>query len=132
MRILTTDIPGNLSPKQHLRVSTFGRFQIEWVDPETGQVTPLPPERLRGQNTATALGPFKALLSCPDRFATRSWLNEQFWPTSRHSSAEERLNDVASSLRTLLRPKGSTEMLVHFVYGTSGRSRACHDRTTQA
>ena len=113
--------PGPISPQQHLRVFTLGRFQLEWFDPHTGQITPVPPERLRGQNAGTALGLFKALLSCPDRFATRSWLNEQFWPTSRHRSAEERLNDVVSSLRTLLRPPGSREMLVHFVYGSSGR-----------
>src|SRR5258707_1301321 len=121
MKTHATETPGDLSPKRHLRVYTLGRFQIEWIDPETGQITPFPPERLRGQNAATALGLFKALLSCPDRFATRSWLNEQFWPNSRQRSAEERLNDVVSSLRILLRPKGSTEMLVHFVYGTSGR-----------
>jgi DNA-binding SARP family transcriptional activator len=121
MRTSTTETPGNPFPKQHLRVYTFGRFQIEWFDPETGQITPFPPERLHGQNAGTALGLFKALLSCPDRFATRSWLNEQFWPTSRHRAAEERLNDVVSSLRTLLRPKGNTDMFVHFVYGTNGR-----------
>jgi DNA-binding SARP family transcriptional activator len=121
MRTPTTETSGNISPKQHLRVSTFGRFQIEWVDPETGQIAPFPSERLRGQNAGSALGLFKALLSCPDRFATRSWLNEQFWPDSTVKRAEERLNDVVSSLRTLLRPTGSSEMLVHFVYGTGGR-----------
>lgn len=104
-----------------LRISTLGRFQIDWLDPVTGQATPLPPERLHGQNAGTALGLLKALLSCPDRFATRAWLNEQFWPTSKQKSAEERLNDVVSSLRTLLRPKGNTEMFIHFVYGTNGR-----------
>src|SRR5258707_67844 len=121
MRTTSTETPGDLSPKQHVRVHTFGCFQIEWLDPQTGQVTPLPSERLPGQHGGSGLGLLKALLSCPDRFATRSWLNELFWPNSRQRSAEERLNDVVSSLRTLLRPKGSTEMLVHFVYGTSGR-----------
>ncbi|HEU5378822.1 MAG TPA: BTAD domain-containing putative transcriptional regulator [Ktedonobacteraceae bacterium] len=104
-----------------LRISTFGRFQIDWFDPATSQTTPLPPERLHGQNAGSALGLLKALLSCPDRFATRSWLNEQFWPTSKQKSAEERLNDVVSSLRALLRPKGNTDMFVHFIYGTNGR-----------
>ncbi len=121
MKETATDIPGESSPRQHLRIHTFGRFQIEWADPQTGQMTPLPAGRLRGQNAGSALGLFKALLSCPDRFATRSWLNEQFWPDSTVKRAEERLNDVVSSLRTLLRPTGSSEMLVHFVYGTSGR-----------
>lgn len=121
MGIPSTETSGNLFPKQHLRVSTFGRFRIEWADPQTGQVTPLPSERLHGQNAGTALGLFKSLLSCPGRFATRAWLNEQFWPDSTVKRAEERLNDVVSSLRTLLRPTGSSEMLVHFVYGTSGR-----------
>ncbi|HEU5378825.1 MAG TPA: BTAD domain-containing putative transcriptional regulator [Ktedonobacteraceae bacterium] len=121
MRSESIETLGGISPRQHLRVYTFGRFQIEWCDPQTSQITPLPHERLRGQNAATALGLLKTLLSCPDRFATRAFLNEQFWPDSTVKRAEERLNDVVSSLRTLLRPKGSSEMLVHFVYGTNGR-----------
>jgi DNA-binding SARP family transcriptional activator/tetratricopeptide (TPR) repeat protein len=104
-----------------LRISTLGPFQIDWFDPATEQATPLPPGRLQGQNAGSALGLLKALLSSPNRFATRAWLNEQFWPTSKQKSAEERLNDVVSSLRTLLRPVGCTDMLVHFVYGTNGR-----------
>ena len=104
-----------------LRISTFGRFQIDWFDPATDHTRSLLLERLHGQNAGSALGLFKALLSCPDRFATRSWLNEQFWPTSKQKSAEERLNDVVSSLRTLLRLEGNTDMFVHFVYGTNGR-----------
>ncbi len=103
------------------RIATLGRFQIEWVYPQRGEVIPLPAERLHGQNAGTALGLLKALLSCPDRFATRSWLNEQFWPNSRQKSAEERLTDVVSSLRGILRPPGRSEMMVHFVYGVNGR-----------
>jgi DNA-binding SARP family transcriptional activator len=109
------------SPAPWLRIYTLGRFQIDWVDPQSGKTTPLPAKKLRGQNAATALGLLKALLSCPNRFATRAWLNEQFWPNSRHRTAEERLNDVVSSLRTLLRPENCTEMFVHFVHGTDGR-----------
>jgi DNA-binding SARP family transcriptional activator len=109
------------SPTPWLRIHTLGRFQIDWVDPLSVEVTPLPVKKLRGPNAATALGLLKALLSCPDRFATRAWLNEQFWPNSRHKTAEERLNDVVSSLRALLRPEGCTEMFVHFVHGTDGR-----------
>jgi DNA-binding SARP family transcriptional activator len=104
-----------------LRVHLLGPFQIAWVDPASGQVTPLPAQKLRGQNASTALGLFKALLCCPDRFATRAWLNEQLWPNARQRSAEERLNDVVSSLRALLRPQGCTAMFVHFVYGSDGR-----------
>ena len=109
------------TPATWLRVCTFGRFQIEWVDPATGERTPLPAERMQGQNAGTALGLFKALLTRPDRFATRSWLLEQFWPESRQRAAEERLNDVVSSLRGLLRPPGCTQMFVHFVHGANGR-----------
>jgi DNA-binding SARP family transcriptional activator len=109
------------APATWLRVCTFGRFQIEWVDPATGERTPLPAERMQGQNAGTALSLFKALLTRPDRFATRSWLLEQFWPESRQRAAEERLNDVVSALRTLLRPPGCTQRLVHFVYGANGR-----------
>lgn len=109
------------SPAPWLRIHTLGRFQIDWFDPQSGQIVPLPAKKLHGQNAATALGLLKALLSRPNRFATRAWLNEQFWPNSRHRSAEERLNDVVSSLRAILRPEGNTEMFVHFVYGTDGR-----------
>jgi DNA-binding SARP family transcriptional activator len=116
-----SDPAGTLSPLWHLRVTTFGRFQIEWVNAATGERTPLPAERMQGQNAGTALGLFKALLTRPDRFAPRSWLLEQFWPESRQRAAEERLNDVVSSLRGLLRPPGCTQMFVHFVHGANGR-----------
>lgn len=102
------------------RIYTFGLFHIDWVDPSTGHIFPLPPERLQGQNAGSALSVLKALLSCPDRFATRSWLLEQFWPTSRQHSAQERLSDVVSSLRGLLRPPGSKAMLVHYIHGAEG------------
>ena len=115
---LPTDGSGNTP---WLRIYTFGRFQIDRVDPYSGQMTPLPAEKLRGQNAANALGLLKALLCCPDRFATRAWLLEQFWPNSRQKSAEERLTDVVSSLRGLLRPANSPAMFVHFVHGTNGR-----------
>jgi DNA-binding SARP family transcriptional activator len=108
-------------PAPWLRIHTLGRFQIDWVDPQSGKITPLHATKLRGQNAGTALGLFKALLSCPDRFASRFWLNEQFWPTSRQKRAEERLNDVVSTLRGLLRPDDCTKMFVHFVHGTDGR-----------
>ena len=121
MKEPASDPAGTLPPPWHLRVTTFGRFQIEWVDPATGERTPLPAERMQGQNAGTALGLFKALLTRPDRFATRSWLLEQFWPESRQRAAEERLNDVVSALRTLLRPPGCTRKVVHFVYGANGR-----------
>jgi DNA-binding SARP family transcriptional activator len=108
-------------PAPWLRIHTLGRFQINWLYPQSGQVVLLPIKKRRGQNAGSALGLLKALLSCPDRFAPRSWLNEQFWPNARHKTVEERLNDVVSSLRTLLRPEGCTEMFVHFVHGTDGR-----------
>ncbi len=100
-----------------LRISTFGPFGIEWV----GQGIPFPPERLQGRGAAPALGLFKALLCQPDRFALRDWLMEQFWPESPRSKAEERLDDVASGLRGLLRPPESAAKILHFVYGSNGK-----------
>ena len=104
-----------------LRIYTLGRFQIDWVHPQSGQRIPLPAKKVEGQNAGTALGLFKALLSRPDRFATRSWLLEQFWPNSRNSRAEDRLTDVVSSLRSILRSEDSKAMLVHFVHGINGQ-----------
>jgi DNA-binding SARP family transcriptional activator len=98
-----------------LRISLFGPFQIAWE----GQNIPFPRERLQGRGVAPALGLLKALLCCPHRFATRDWLMEQFWPDTPQSKAEERLNDVASGLRTLLRPAGSQAKILHYVHGTS-------------
>jgi DNA-binding SARP family transcriptional activator len=105
----------------YLRVYTFGPFRIEWIDPSTGQATPLPAERLHGRGAAPSLALLKALLGRPDRFATRDWIMDQFWPESKRRSAEERLDDVSSSLRTLLRPEGSSAKLVQYVYGSDGR-----------
>lgn len=104
-----------------LRVYTLGTFHLEWVDPQTGQGQPLPPERLQKRGSAPALALLKALLSRPDRFATRDWLLEQFWPDSTSRSASDRLDDVASALRGLLRPDGNQEKILHFVYGADGR-----------
>lgn len=118
MKQTATKLSDALASQLHIRVFTFGRLQIEWVDAQSGERTSLPAERLRGQNAANALGLLKALLCSPGRFATRSWLNEQFWPHSRQRSAEERLTDVVTTLRTMLRPVGSTDMLVHFVYAS--------------
>ncbi|BCL79606.1 hypothetical protein ccbrp13_20710 [Ktedonobacteria bacterium brp13] len=100
-----------------LRISVLGPLDIEWV----GQSAPFPQERLTGRGATPALGLLKALLSQPHRFATRDWLLEQFWPESAISSAQERLNDVASGLRTLLRPPGSAAKILHYVYGSNGK-----------
>jgi hypothetical protein len=43
-----------------LRVYTFGTFGIEWVDPQTGQVTSFPPDRLQGGRVASSWALFKA------------------------------------------------------------------------
>jgi DNA-binding SARP family transcriptional activator len=96
-------------------------FQIEWVDPTTGLCLPLPAERLHGRGVAPALGLLKALLCRPRRFATRDWLLEQFWPETTRRKASERLDDVVSGLRTLLRVPGSDEKILHFVYGSNGK-----------
>ncbi|BCL79635.1 hypothetical protein ccbrp13_21000 [Ktedonobacteria bacterium brp13] len=100
-----------------LRISVLGPLDIEWE----GQSTLFPQERLTGRGATPALGLLKALLSQPHRFATRDWLLEQFWPESAISSAQERLNDVASGLRTLLRPRGSAAKILHYVYGSNGK-----------
>jgi DNA-binding SARP family transcriptional activator len=99
-----------------LRISTFGPLTIEWV----GQPLPFPVERLSGRGAAPALALLRALISQPHRFALRDWLMEQFWPDSAHSRAEERLDDVASGLRSLLRPPGSQAKILHYVYGIKG------------
>ncbi|MEO9029371.1 MAG: BTAD domain-containing putative transcriptional regulator, partial [Ktedonobacteraceae bacterium] len=87
----------------------------------TNQATPLPAERLQGRGAAPALALLKALLGCPDRFASRDWLLEQLWPDSPSRSAKERLDDVASILRGLLRPVGNQAKILHYVYGSDGK-----------
>jgi DNA-binding SARP family transcriptional activator len=46
---------------------------------------------------------------------------EQFWGDTARSRADERLDDVASGLRGLLRPSESSAKILHFVYGKDGR-----------
>ncbi len=100
-----------------LRIFVLGCLDIQWV----GTDGSFPKERLQGRGAAPALGLLKACLSQPDRFALRDWLMEQFWPKSPLSQAHERLDDVASGLRGLLRPPGSTAKILHFVYGKDGK-----------
>jgi DNA-binding SARP family transcriptional activator len=109
-----------------LRISLFGPLALEWVG-DDGTLSPLPQERFAGRGAAPALGLLKALLCCPNRFATRDWLMEQFWPDTPQSKAEERLNDVASGLRTLLRPAGSQAKILHYVHGTSSSGYRLED-----
>ena len=111
----TTDRRNPQAP--FLRISVLGPFDIQW----SGMSLPFPQERLQGRGAAPALGILKALLTQPDRFALRDWLMEQFWPESARSKAEERLDDVASGLRTILRPPGSSAKILHFVYGSNGK-----------
>ena len=100
-----------------LRIYVLGTLDIQWPNMNI----PFPKERMLGRGAAPALGLLKACLSQPDRFALRDWLMEQFWPESARSRADERLDDVASGLRGLLRPSGSTAKILHFVYGKDGR-----------
>ena len=112
---------GQANPTSRMiRISVFGPLRIVWA----GQTTPFPQERLHGRGAAPALGVLKALLTQPNRFATRDWLMEQFWPESVRSRAEERLDDVASGLRTLLRPPASSAKILHYVYGGTGKGSA--------
>ena len=98
-----------------LRISVLGTLDIQWPD------RPFPKERMLGRGVAPALGLLKAHLTQPDRFALRDWLLEQFWPRSPLSLAAERLDDVASGLRGLLRPPGCNAKILHFVYGKNGK-----------
>jgi DNA-binding SARP family transcriptional activator len=100
-----------------LHIYTFGPLTIEWRESATGQVHSLPPGRLCGRGAAPALALLKFLLCQSHRYASRSRIREQFWPDSTHRRAEERLDDVASGLRTLLRPLGSQEKLLYYVHG---------------
>ncbi len=99
-----------------LRIYVLGPLRIEWV----GQATPFPPERLQGRGAAPAISLLRALLCQEHRFALKDWLMEQFWPDTPHRKAAERLDDVASGLRCLLRPPESQEKILHYVYGTNG------------
>jgi DNA-binding SARP family transcriptional activator len=92
-----------------LRIHVLGPTDIQW--PSSG--LPFPKERLQGRGAAPALGLLYALLSKPDRFGLRDWLMELFWSKSALSRAGERLDDVASGLRTLLRPPQSHAKLLH-------------------
>ncbi len=98
-----------------LRIYVLGTLDIQWYE------SPFPKERMLGRGVAPALGLLKSCISQKDRFALRDWLMEQFWPESARSRADERLDDVASGLRGLLRPPGSTAKILHFVYGKDGK-----------
>ena len=100
-----------------LRIYVLGPLDIQWPNMNM----PFPRERLQGRGAAPALGLLKACISRPDRFALRDWLMEQFWPESARSRADERLDDVASGLRGLLRPPNCSAKLLHFVYGKDGK-----------
>src|SRR5712691_7520905 len=95
-------VPAPRDPSTIMRICTFGPLCIEWE----GQVIPFPAERLYGRGAAPALSLLKALLCQPQRFALKDWIMEQLWPESSRRKAEERLEDVSSGLRCLLRPLG--------------------------
>jgi len=99
-----------------IRVYTFGPLKIEWQR----HTTAFPEARLHGRGAAPALSFLKALLCQPQRFALRDWIMEQFWPEMKRSQAEERLHDVASWLRTLLRPSEKDGKYVYFVAAGPG------------
>jgi tetratricopeptide (TPR) repeat protein len=100
-----------------IRIYVLGPLTIEWSQ----EVMPFPKERLVGRGAAPALGLIKALISQPHRFALRDWLMEQFWPNTQRSRAEERLDDVASGLRSLLRPPGSQAKILQYIHGSNGK-----------
>src|SRR5579859_1932592 len=110
-----TDAASAVDGPVSIRLSVFGPLEIEW----RGSSVPFPSERLRGKGAATALSLLKALVCQPQRFASRDWILEQFWPESSRRSAEERLHDVATGLRQILCPSSSTKIL-HYIHGGPG------------
>ena len=99
-----------------LRIWTCGPLAIEWGQSHT----PIPSDRFIGRGAVPALGLLKVLLSQPNRFAARDWLLDQFWPESTTSNAEERLHNVATHLRQLVRLSGSQEKFLHYLYDFQG------------
>jgi DNA-binding SARP family transcriptional activator len=97
-------------PIVFLRLHLLGPFTIEWTTPSL----PFPVERLEGAGYARPRTIVQALLCQPDRAASRDWLMEQFWPERSVRSAEERVEDMATNVRKLLRPPECQDKLLHF------------------
>jgi DNA-binding SARP family transcriptional activator len=100
-----------------LRIRLCGTFQMEWIDPATGQ-TLLATDPTAGSRDRAAAILLLALLLCqPNRQAHRDWVMEQFWPESSRSVAVHRLENIFSCLRKLLRPPSGGESLVRSISG---------------
>ena len=105
----TSDAP--LSRFPSIRIWLCGPFTIEWVEPETGRSIAMPEMSLRGRDAAPALSLLKLLLCQPHRQAHRDWIMEQFWPESTRGTASHRLENIASTLRKLLRISDGESLL---------------------
>jgi len=103
--------PDRASPT-HIRIYTFGPLHIEWVDQRRGYAHAIPEQNLCIKDATTALWLLKLLLSQPHRFALRDEIMEHFWPEVSSTAAAKRLDNVVYALRKLLRPPGSTHVLL--------------------
>jgi hypothetical protein len=107
-------------PAPFLRITTCGLLTIEVVEevvstePPLAQYTSLTPEQLRGRGTAPALTLLKLLLSCPERFALKDWLMNQFC-RDRELFSNVRLDNIASQLRSLVCPSAYEGLRKHLV-----------------
>ncbi|MBV9691204.1 MAG: winged helix-turn-helix domain-containing protein [Ktedonobacteraceae bacterium] len=103
--------PDRASPT-HIRIYTFGPLHIEWIDQQRGCANALCEEHLAIKDATAALWLLKLLLSQPHRFALRDEIMEHFWPEVSSTAAAKRLDNVVYALRKLLRPPGSTHVLL--------------------
>ena len=101
----------SLSRFPSIRIWLCGPFTIEWVEPETGRGIAMPEMSLRGRDVVPALSLLKLLLCQPHRQAHRDWIMEQFWPESTRDTASHRLENIASTLRKLLRTPDGESLL---------------------
>jgi DNA-binding SARP family transcriptional activator len=109
-------------PFPSIRIWLCGPFHLEWVDPITGQASPLAEQALRERDGAQALSLLKLLLCQPGRQAHRDWILEQFWPEQAQSVASHRLHNITSAFRKRLCPPDGLPLLPPISGRTDGRS----------
>jgi DNA-binding SARP family transcriptional activator len=109
-----------------LRIWLCGPFQMEWIDPTTGQTLPAADPTVGSRDRAAAISLLALLLCQPNRQSHRDWVMEQFWPDGKRDVAIHRLENIFSCLRKLLRPPSGGESLVHSTIGKkSGGTSYC-------
>jgi DNA-binding SARP family transcriptional activator len=105
-----------------VRIWLCGPFSLEWVDPTTGQASPLSEQAFHERDGVQALSLLKLLLCQPGRQAHRDWVLEQFWPEHAQSVASHRLHNIASIFRKLLCPPDGLPLLPPISGRTDSRS----------